>query len=156
MQTRPSSRPLWTGTCPMGRHPHGQKPPLCSACWDTVNKRAVLILLECIPVWLMFLLINFSFRKHFVQTIQIHGPEEDIHLNNVFVSIVLIDRSVFKVTDFSFPFSILHQLHFFKNNSLDVYRSSLAEKCIKTRYNSLVKDVWIEESKINTETTKIW
>ena len=38
---------------PPGRHPPGQTPPprqtppLRSACWDTVNKRAVRILLEC-------------------------------------------------------------------------------------------------------------
>ena len=30
--------------------PPGQTAPLCSACWDTVNKRAVRILLECILV----------------------------------------------------------------------------------------------------------
>ena len=56
---------------PLVRHPHGQTPPpwqtspwqthpcqvhagihpsLCSTCWDTVNKRAVRILLECILV----------------------------------------------------------------------------------------------------------
>ena len=28
-------------------YPPGQTPPLHSACWDTVNKRAVCILLEC-------------------------------------------------------------------------------------------------------------
>ena len=41
---------------PLGRHPPGRHPPtrgrhpLCSACWDTVNKRAARIPLECILV----------------------------------------------------------------------------------------------------------
>ena len=57
--------PPWADT-PQGRHPPAQcmlgytppaqymlgyTPPLCSACWDTVNKRAVRILLECILVF---------------------------------------------------------------------------------------------------------
>ena len=36
------------GRPPPGKHsPPGRRPLLCSACWDTVNKRAVRILLEC-------------------------------------------------------------------------------------------------------------
>ena len=35
--------PSWVGTPPRQVHP-------CNACWDTVNKRAVRILLECILV----------------------------------------------------------------------------------------------------------
>ena len=42
------------GQTPPGRHPPGRHPladtPLPSACWDTVKKRAVRILLECIIV----------------------------------------------------------------------------------------------------------
>ena len=41
---------LFTGGLPytpLGRHPPLGKSPLHSACWDTVNKRAVRILLEC-------------------------------------------------------------------------------------------------------------
>ena len=41
-------------TLPLDRHPPGQTParadPLHSSCWDTVNKRAVRVLLECILV----------------------------------------------------------------------------------------------------------
>ena len=37
--------PLWAGT-PPSRYPHSPS----SACWDTVNKRAVRILLECFLV----------------------------------------------------------------------------------------------------------
>ena len=64
-------------THPLGKHPPGQTlpwadippgqtspaqcmlgytPPLCSACWDTVNKRAVCIPLECILVLQCFCL----------------------------------------------------------------------------------------------------
>ena len=57
------SAPLHTGIHPLDRHPTGrhppdqrQTPPLCSACWDTVNKRAVRIPLECI-------LVNFVLVK---------------------------------------------------------------------------------------------
>ena len=39
-QAPPLGKHPWANT-PLGRH------PLCSACWDTVNKRAVRILLEC-------------------------------------------------------------------------------------------------------------
>ena len=48
-----SDTPPWANTPPLqthpGRHPPGQTHPLPlgSACWDTVNKRAVCILLEC-------------------------------------------------------------------------------------------------------------
>ena len=39
----------WADTPLPSRHPPGREPPpLLSACWDTVNKRAVRILLECI------------------------------------------------------------------------------------------------------------
>ena len=41
-----------TLTDTLGRHPPGQTHPLCSACWDMVNKRAVCILLECTLVFL--------------------------------------------------------------------------------------------------------
>ena len=57
---------LFTGGTYLGRYPPGQVHPLagtpplgrytCSACWDTVNKRAVRILLECI-------LVTFFFRR---------------------------------------------------------------------------------------------
>ena len=43
------------GKHPLGRHPPGRH-PLCSAFWNTVNKRAVRILLECI-------LVLFSFTR---------------------------------------------------------------------------------------------
>ena len=58
--TPPAQIPL--GQTPLGRHPLGRhplgrhplplphSPSLCSAYWDTVNKRAVRILLECILV----------------------------------------------------------------------------------------------------------
>ena len=51
---------------PLGRHPLGQTPPwadtpLSSACWDTVNKRAVRIPLECI---LVYFTIDLFFRKY--------------------------------------------------------------------------------------------
>ena len=57
--TQPGRHPLGTHTPPAdtpgrhlsGRHtPPGQNNPLHSACWDTVNKRAVRIPLECILV----------------------------------------------------------------------------------------------------------
>ena len=38
--------PLWADTPPAHTLP-GSHPPVYSACWDTVNKRAVRILLEC-------------------------------------------------------------------------------------------------------------
>ena len=44
--THPMARPPWTDT-PLGRH------HLPSACWDTVNKRAVRIPLECILVTIL-------------------------------------------------------------------------------------------------------
>ena len=52
----------WADTSPLGRHtpgrqpspgqrtPSGQTLPLCSVCWDAVNKRAVRIPLECFLV----------------------------------------------------------------------------------------------------------
>ena len=53
----PGQTPLPLGRHPpgqtplLGKHPHlGRHPPLSSACWDTVNKRAVCIPLECILV----------------------------------------------------------------------------------------------------------
>ena len=42
--------PLHAGTPPSGQTPPGRHPPLCSACWNTVNKRPVRIPLECILV----------------------------------------------------------------------------------------------------------
>ena len=51
----PRQTPPWVDTLP-GRHfpwadtPLGRHPPLPSACWDTVNKRAVRIPLECILI----------------------------------------------------------------------------------------------------------
>ena len=64
--TPPVDTPL--GRYPLGRHPPGQTSPgqtltwadtplLCSACEDTVNKRAVRVLLECI---LVYILLQFS------------------------------------------------------------------------------------------------
>ena len=52
--TSPLANTPWSDT-PLGRHPPGQTPlpgqtPPCSACRDTVNKRVVRILLECILV----------------------------------------------------------------------------------------------------------
>ena len=41
--------PHWEDTH-LARHPPRQTSPLHSACWDMVNKQAVRILLECIPV----------------------------------------------------------------------------------------------------------
>ena len=38
---------------PPGQTPPGQTHPLRSACWDTVHKRAVHILLECILVYII-------------------------------------------------------------------------------------------------------
>ena len=48
---------------PLGRHPQADipwvnTPPLCSACWDTVNKQAVCILLECNLVYVCFFRIQ--------------------------------------------------------------------------------------------------
>ena len=52
--THPPGRLPWADTpqadCP-GHTPPGQTPPLHSACWDTVNKWAVRIPLECILVF---------------------------------------------------------------------------------------------------------
>ena len=44
--------PSWVDTpyTPWPDTPLARHPSLCSACWDTVNKRAVQILLECIHV----------------------------------------------------------------------------------------------------------
>ena len=63
-QTYPSTpHPADTpGRHPLGRHPlcrspgrpPGQTFPLCSACWDTVNKWAVCIPLECITATVVF------------------------------------------------------------------------------------------------------
>ena len=54
-------------THPLGRHPPGQTPPgrhpLCSACWDTVNKQAVCILLECNLVKFIISLTSGSMRE---------------------------------------------------------------------------------------------
>ena len=44
--------PRWAGTLPGRYTPLGRYTSLGSACWDTVNKRAVRILLECILVYL--------------------------------------------------------------------------------------------------------
>ena len=46
--------PPWAGT------PHGQVNPHHSACWDTVNKRAVRIPLECILVTTLVVLTDFD------------------------------------------------------------------------------------------------
>ena len=60
--TPPSRYPPWQvhplagttlGRYTPGRYTPGQTAPLCSACWDTVNKRAVRIPLECILVLLL-------------------------------------------------------------------------------------------------------
>ena len=54
--TRPPGKtppPVDGQTSPLGRHPPGRQPPLCSACWDTVNTRAIRIPLECILVWFL-------------------------------------------------------------------------------------------------------
>ena len=49
----------WDTHTPWGRHPLlGRHPPLGSACWDTVNKRAVRIPLDCILV--SFFLHNWN------------------------------------------------------------------------------------------------
>ena len=61
---------------PLGRHPRGQTPsPMRSACLDTVKKRAVRILLECILVlWFFFALafgVNGPLRTHIYATL--HG-----------------------------------------------------------------------------------
>ena len=45
--------PLHAGIHPTGQMSPWADTPLRSACWDTVNKRAVLILLECILVQLV-------------------------------------------------------------------------------------------------------
>ena len=48
-----------------GRHPPGRHPPYPrSACWDTVNKRAVRIPLECI---LVFEIISNSHNRHLIK-----------------------------------------------------------------------------------------
>ena len=54
LSTGGGSAPLHAGIHPPGRHHPGQTPPQAgqtppqpSACWDTVNKWAVRILLEC-------------------------------------------------------------------------------------------------------------
>ena len=63
-QVHPLGRYNPSGQTPPGRHPprqvhpswadtpsQGRHPPLCSACWDAVNKQAVRIPLECILVY---------------------------------------------------------------------------------------------------------
>ena len=50
-QTPPLGRPLQADT-PWAETPLGRHTPLHSACWDTVNKRAVGIILECILVFM--------------------------------------------------------------------------------------------------------
>ena len=53
------------GQAPPGRYPPGQRPPLPSACWDTVNKRAVRIPLECILViYKLYLKKLIKFRNY--------------------------------------------------------------------------------------------
>ena len=51
--------PPWAGTPPRQVHFPGQVHHLDSACWDTVNKWAVRILLECILVWKLVSKINW-------------------------------------------------------------------------------------------------
>ena len=46
------------GQTPPRQTPPGQTPPLRSACWDTVNKQAVCILLECNLVYICFFRIQ--------------------------------------------------------------------------------------------------
>ena len=46
----PGQTPLGRQTPPGQTHPWADTTPLCSACWDMVNKLAVGILLECILV----------------------------------------------------------------------------------------------------------
>ena len=48
-------------TIPRHTSPLGRPPPLCSACWDTVNKRAVCIPLECNLVFDLFLNLSHGF-----------------------------------------------------------------------------------------------
>ena len=56
----------------------GRHPPLCSACWDMVNKRAVCILLECYLV-LQFGITLITTRKRscwkviFLRHLSVHG-----------------------------------------------------------------------------------
>ena len=61
-QTSPWPDPPWPdpppppgrwADIPPGQTPPLQTAPLCSACWDTDNTRAVGILLECILVWFL-------------------------------------------------------------------------------------------------------
>ena len=73
------SAPLHTGVHPLGRHPQADTPsswadtPLCSACWDTVNKRAVRIPLECILVLIMIKLsaVKLTTRSSFLVVISV-------------------------------------------------------------------------------------
>ena len=72
-QTTPGTPP---GQPPLGRHPRRQTPsPMRSACWDTVKKQAVRILLECILVlWFFFALafgVNGPLHTHIYATL--HG-----------------------------------------------------------------------------------
>ena len=53
--------PHRAGTSPQHVHPPAGTPPLADACWDTVDKRAVRILLECILVliWNSFKMLDW-------------------------------------------------------------------------------------------------
>ena len=55
------------GRQPPGRHPPGRQPPgrrpLRSVCWDTVNKRAVRIPLECILVLVLLQWTTWTFAE---------------------------------------------------------------------------------------------
>ena len=64
-QVPPSSRYTPTGT-PHWQVPPGQVPPSGSACWDTVNKRAVCILLK---IYLQVLDVTLHLLNKYYRTI---------------------------------------------------------------------------------------
>ena len=80
-QTPPRQTPPWTDTpqadTTLSRHPPRQTPPgrppsLCSACWDTVNKRAIriplegILLVDVFHALLMLILITGLILRHFM------------------------------------------------------------------------------------------
>ena len=93
----------------LGRHPLGRHPqppsrhtpgrhPWPSACWDTVNKRAVHIRLECIPVpsdvsWqiklISFKLYTFRFRQSRTILFLLPAKFPQLHLSTDIISVSL-------------------------------------------------------------------
>ena len=88
--------PLGVDTPPRSRHP--PSPPLRSACWETANKRAVRILLECNLVPLSFwpVLWSFSLSLGVNRSLDLLNPLQDMVMsrtlkqNYTYTSLILI------------------------------------------------------------------